>query len=130
METAKEKWLEPLLEWNREYVNVEALPSGWTVIGTPMTDADGDGICIYVHEEDGVITLSDDTYFMEGYRPLSEDSPVSEKKRHEQAIRMAESYSIRCEDGELLMDTTPERYADDFHTFLRVLVMIADFLGM
>lgn len=123
-----DKWLEPVLSWERDNTNVEALKDGWVVIGTAVMDGDGDGICIYVRDEGDRITMSDDGYFIEGYRPLSDNSPKEEKEKLKRAIRIVSHYGVRREGGELCMNTTKERYALDFHIFLRMLAWFADYL--
>lgn len=123
-----DKWLEPILSWEKDNTNMEALKDGWVVVGTAVMDGDGDGICIYVRDEGEKIAMSDDGYFINGYRPLSDNSPKEEKEKLERAIRIASHYGVRCEGSELCMDTTQERYALDFHIFLRVLAWFADYL--
>lgn len=123
-----DKWLEPILSWEKDNTNVEALKDGWVVVGTAVMDGDGDGICIYVRDEGEKIAMSDDGYFINDYRPLFDNSPKEEKEKLERAIRIASHYGVRCEGSELCMDTTQERYALDFHIFLRVLAWFADYL--
>lgn len=128
-EGLKNKWLDPVLSWIGESTNVEALKDGWAVVETTVTDGDGDGICIYVRDEGDRITMSDDGYFIDGYRPLSDNCLNKDgKARLERAIRIVSNYGIRYEDRGFRMDTTRERYALDFNIFLRALVWVSDFL--
>ena len=126
--TLIKKWLEPVLSWERDNMSVKALKNGWAIISTSVPDWSGCPICIYVRDEGDRITMSDYGYFIEIYCPSFEEMSKEEKEKLKYAIRFASLYGIHRVGDELVMETTKEHYASDFHIFLDRLVWFSNYL--
>lgn len=55
--------VEHFLNWLENIEEIKLL-NGWYEITTPIPDCHNDGIVVYVKEENGQITISDDGYFI------------------------------------------------------------------
>ncbi len=111
------------LRWFKENTTEELLPTGWTAIGTPFLDRHNDGITVYVKEERGEVTLSDDGYILADM----EMSGVNVNRRMKSIVRFLQSYGINVNDNkELTVKATIQNYPIKQHLLLQAMMSVSD----
>lgn len=108
------------LKWLTDNIKEQPLENGWREIATPFLDQFYDGITVYARENGDCITLSDDG--VTANNTICLGGPLQQKKMA--AFRMfLKQYGIEVTDnGEMLMNTSHDKYPIHFHLFLQAIV--------
>jgi hypothetical protein len=123
MNTECERLVTAYLSWLKTKYSVKNI-DGICEITTPFLDRHNDRLQIYVEQKNGALRLTDDGYVI-GDLEMSGcalDTP-NRKQMFETVLR---GFGVREQNGELMIDATPETFAQKKHALLQAMIAVND----
>lgn len=120
------KKAEQYFRWIQDNTEVHSdKQSGWFSISTPFVDAKNDAIELFVKNNDGIVTISDDGETLSYLQECGADVSRSEsRKRIFDSIRL--NFGVETDGTELFIKGSEERFPSLKHALLQAIQQISD----
>ncbi|WP_461243618.1 DUF1828 domain-containing protein [Secundilactobacillus muriivasis] len=112
--------------WIKNNTVFKELDDGVTRVDVPFVDNSSDEIVMYIiQKDDGHIALTDDGWTLDNLEGKGVYISRSAKRRRilEQQLK---SYGVSCEDDELFINTTLEKFPESKHRLLQAILFVND----
>ncbi len=123
MKLSGSDFVDEYLKWLKNSISINEI-DGCTQISTPFLDRHNDHIQIYVEQHENGIVLSD------GGETIGDlelcGCELSSPKRRTLLESFVKGYGIRCEDGELFVETTACDFPQKKHALIQTIMSVSD----